>query len=240
MGKIHVLMTKEEILPEKMSGKIAVVLDVLLATTTITSVLQHGAAEVIPVLDGEEAKETAARLSDKPYVLIGEYEGRTIEGFLDPGPSSLKQHVKGKTAILSTTNGTVAIRKSAMAAAVYAGCLLNVTAAARHLLTVHSEETILLICSGSSGQFCLEDFYGAGCFVSELMKEASWEVTDAAAAACLLYESRRDQGLDLLARSRVGRMLEKYGFKDEIAYAGQTGLYPVFPVMENGSMRGRE
>lgn len=49
-GKVHVLLKKEEILEEKLEDKIVVVLDVLLATTTITTVLSHGAEKVIPVL----------------------------------------------------------------------------------------------------------------------------------------------------------------------------------------------
>ncbi|MGD6816933.1 2-phosphosulfolactate phosphatase [Metabacillus sp. 84] len=236
MGKIHVLMKKEDIEPGKIAGKTAVVFDVLLATTTISSVLYNGAKEVIPVLNEQEARETAAGLEEGSYVLIGEYEGRTIDGFLDPGPSGLKDQVSGKTAVLSTTNGTVAIRSSAPAKAVYAASLLNAEAAARHFLRRHSADTLIFICSGSSGQFCIEDFLGAGCLIHLMTGDGQWELTDAALAAKLFYSSYSDQQADILKSSRVGKMLKKYGFEKEAEYAARRSVYHVLPVLNGRSM----
>lgn len=96
MGKIHVVTRKEEIDGAKMKDKIAVVFDVLLATSTIATVLEHGARSVIPVLDGEQARSLAAEMNKDDCMLVGEYEGRTIDGFLDPNPSALKAFAKGK------------------------------------------------------------------------------------------------------------------------------------------------
>ncbi|AZB44007.1 2-phosphosulfolactate phosphatase [Bacillus sp. FJAT-42376] len=238
MGKIHVLMKKEEIDPNKMEGKIAVVFDVLLATTTISSVLFNGAKEVIPVMNAEEARTAAAGLEPNAFVLIGEYEGKTIEGFLDPGPSALKNKVRGKIAILSTTNGTVAIRKSSSAKAVYAASLLNARTAADYLLSEYPEETLILVCSGSSGQFCIEDFLGAGCLIELLTERTPWELTDSALAAKLFYSNLKAKKNELLASSRVGRMLNKYGYGREIDYAGQTNVYDVLPVLKERSLKG--
>ncbi|WP_231889902.1 2-phosphosulfolactate phosphatase [Bacillus sp. SJS] len=237
MGKIHVLLKKEDIQPEKIAGKIAVVFDVLLATTTITSILANGAKEVIPVLNGEEARKAASALEENSFVLIGEYEGKTIEGFLDPGPSMLKNHVSGKTAILSTTNGTVAIRNSASAKAVYAASFLNAKTMAAQLKSEHSEETLILICSGSSGQFCVEDFLGAGYLIELLTLSSTWDLTDSALAAKLFYSSLKSQKTEILSASRVGKMLSQYGFAEEIAYAAQTDVYDVLPILKNRSLK---
>ena len=57
MRKIHVLTRKEEINPTKIVDCTAVIIDVLLATTTIATTLSHGAKEVIPVMDQLEAHE---------------------------------------------------------------------------------------------------------------------------------------------------------------------------------------
>jgi 2-phosphosulfolactate phosphatase len=119
-AKVHVVLKKEELIEEKLEGKIAVVFDILLATSTITTVLHEGAKAVIPVMDGKEALHTASAFSKEEIVLVGEYQGKTIEGFLDPNPSSLKESIPDKTVILSTTNGTVAIRKASEAKKVYA------------------------------------------------------------------------------------------------------------------------
>ncbi len=55
MPKIHLLMQKEFIDPTKLKNCSVIVFDVLLATTTITPLLQHGAKKVIPVLNGDAA-----------------------------------------------------------------------------------------------------------------------------------------------------------------------------------------
>ncbi|SDH89177.1 2-phosphosulfolactate phosphatase [Alteribacillus bidgolensis] len=52
--RIHVIMKKEDIIPERLEGKQAVVFDVLLATTVITSFFAGGAAALYPVLDAKE------------------------------------------------------------------------------------------------------------------------------------------------------------------------------------------
>lgn len=109
--KLHVILQKEAIMPELINkDKVAVVFDILLATTTIATLLHHGAKEVIPVMDGEEALKVAGSFEKSATIIAGESEGLTIEGFVDPLPTILKYVAKGKTIILSTTNGTVAIR----------------------------------------------------------------------------------------------------------------------------------
>ena len=49
--KVHVLFRKEDLDHERLEGKVAIVLDVLFATSTIITALASGATEVIPTLD---------------------------------------------------------------------------------------------------------------------------------------------------------------------------------------------
>src|SRR3954470_14197248 len=184
MTKIHLLMKKEEIREEKIAdgNKIAVVLDVLLATTTIVSALKDGAKEVIPVLHSDEALEVATKFSQGEYILAGELNARPIDGFVYPSPTLIRENIKGKTLILSTTNGTVALRKSAQAEKVYIGSLLNNPAVASSLQHCLDDQNILIICSGNSGETSLEDFYGAGHLIDCLQKQRKYDLTDAAKA----------------------------------------------------------
>ncbi|WP_066174086.1 2-phosphosulfolactate phosphatase [Bacillus marinisedimentorum] len=237
MLKLHLLLKKEEIEEEKMKeNKVAVVFDVLLATSTIASALEYGAAEVIPVLDGKEAKAEAAGRTAGDFLLVGEYEGVTIEGFLSPNPLSLKDEVPGKSVILSTTNGTIAVKKSAQAGRVYAASLLNSSAVADHLAETSKDETIILVCAGSSGEFNVEDFYGAGYFIDCLLQKDNVELdlTDPALAAHLFYMGNRGNGAQVLKASRVGRMLADYGFETEIDYVAGHSSHNVVPVLEDG------
>jgi 2-phosphosulfolactate phosphatase len=231
MGKIHVVTRKEEMDPLKMEGKIAVVFDVLLATSAITTVLHHGAVSVIPVLDAAHAQRWANLLNNEEYILAGEYEGKTIEGFLDPNPSSLKEAAAGKKVILSTTNGTVAIHKSSRSLKVYACSLLNSRAISDQLLAESENETIIIVCSGSAGFFSLEDFYGAGYLISLLTSALDFELSDSARTAKLLYEGNHHDPFHVVSQSRVGKMLNKLGFEEEIHFICRRDCFNIIPVL---------
>ncbi|GAB4072817.1 2-phosphosulfolactate phosphatase family protein [Barrientosiimonas marina] len=238
--KIHLLWKKEEIDEYQISGnKIAVVFDVLLATSTIASCLASGAKEVIPVLDKREALDKAKTLnhaSADDVLLAGESDGLTIEGFLNPVPSALNERVSGKTVILSTTNGTVAIRQAASAKKVYTASLLNGAAVGKRIVNAYEDETIVVVCSGSRNTFCLEDYYGAGYFVTCLINEFGQEnvdLTDSALSATLLFEHMSDQAVSILEQSAVGGMLSKYGLYDDVAYVSQLGKLDVVPLLNN-------
>jgi 2-phosphosulfolactate phosphatase len=233
MPKLHVILKKEEIDEEKISGKVAVVLDVLLATSTITAGLYYGAREVIPALNEQEAREYAKGMEKENYCLVGEFNGKTIEGFLDPNPSALKDKVSGKSLILSTTNGTVAIQKAKNAKKLYVASILNGKAVADKILSSQNE-TVLIICSGSSNQFSLEDFYGAGYLLDCLQTDnrgREWELTDASKTALYFYQSHAERSNELLKAFRVGQMLVKYGFEHELEFAASQDRLPIIPVV---------
>ncbi|CDQ39193.1 MULTISPECIES: 2-phosphosulfolactate phosphatase [Virgibacillus] len=232
--KIHLLLKKEEIDPVQMNQeKLAVVFDVLLATSTITACLKAGAKSIIPVLNEEEALIEAERHSPEEILLVGEYNGITIDGFHDPNPTRLQEHVKGKKVILSTTNGTVAIRKSTSAKSIYVASLLNADAVSNHIVTTYTNETIVAVCSGSKNQFCIEDFYGAGYFISCMVKQIGFEnveLTDSALAAKLFFENTVDSSVQLLLHTRIGKMLESNAY-DAVEYISRCGVYQIVPKL---------
>lgn len=234
--KIHVLLKKEEIDQNKINERqIAVVLDVLLATSTITSCLSFGAKEIYPVLDKNEGL-MLKRKSYEDSILVGEFNGETISGFLDPTPLSLKKHSNNKKIILSTTNGTVAIRNASNAKRVYIASLLNGFAVANNIYQHHfgSDYTIIVICAGSGNNFCLEDFYGAGYFVDQLisMKNTNEiELTDSALSAKLFYQKYQYKSKNILSESRVGKKMMRLGLEDELTFVSQKGLIPIVPQL---------
>lgn len=238
MPKIHLLMKKEDIDQQKLSdNKLVVVFDILLATTTITAALEFGAKEVIPVLNGTEAKKAAEGRIEGSYLLVGEYEGATLEGFLSPNPMGLKEIVSGKTIILSTTNGTVALKNSEMAKRVYAASILNSKAVAQQLRNTHQGESIILICSGSSGEFNIEDFIGAGYFIDCLLTgNFTCELTDAANAAYQFYLGSKGRSEEIIKESNVGQMLTRYGFEEALTFVSKKSVCHVVPVLLDKSV----
>ncbi len=228
--KIHVLTRKEELDTVRAPGKVAIVLDVLFATSTIAAALAHGATDVVPALDEVSARHAAKFEPPGSFVLAGELYAETLPGFAPPTPLALAAHgVAGKRLIYSTTNGTVALRASAEADDVYAAALVNGRAVVEHVLAAHPGKTILVVCSGSMGNFNLEDFYGAGYLVDLLaarLGEQS-DFSDAARAARALFRSA--DPVPRLADCRVGRMMLERGLRHELEFAAQLSTLDVVP-----------
>ncbi|HET7824969.1 MAG TPA: 2-phosphosulfolactate phosphatase [Anaeromyxobacter sp.] len=237
MARIHVLTRKEELDGQRLPGKVVLVVDVLFATSSIAAALANGATEVVPMPDGDAARAEAARRPAGSYVLAGEKDAETLPGFNHPLPLSLSaEAVGGRALILSTTNGSVAIHRSADAARVYAAALVNGEAVIRHVDGALRDETVLVVCAGSGGAFNLEDFYGAGHLVSLLARgNGRHELSDAALAARALHD--RSDALECLAASRIGRRMRDRGLEREVAFAAQKGCFDVVPLLADGRMR---
>ena len=236
--KIHVLTKKEELDSVRIPGKVAVVLDVLFATTTMVTALAHGAADIVPVLDESAARACGKELVAGSFVLAGELYAETLPGFAHPAPLSLLEHgVAGKTVVYSTTNGTVAMTQCSGAARVYCGALLNAGAIVERVLAAHPRETVLIVCSGSGNNFNFEDFYGAGCFVERFAERlgGAADLSDAAKAARTVYRTARTPH-DLLD-CRVGRMMAAKGLAREVEFACRVDALPVVAVLEDGRVR---
>ncbi len=236
MQKIHVLLTKEELDDQRLDGRVVIVLDVLFATTSALAALQAGASSVIPALDADHARRLASELAVGSAILSGELDAETLPGFAHPTPLALLRHeLQGRDLVYSTTNGTVALRKALPAAHVYAASLRNARATIAHVLREHARSTVLIVCAGSSEQFNLEDFYGAGLLVSCLQQAPGQRsYSDAALAAAFLQQG--SDALRCLADSRVGRLMASRGLDAEVHYAAQIHVDSVVARVVDGRL----
>lgn len=235
--RIHVLTKKEELDTVRLAGKVAVVLDVLFATSTMATALARGATEVVPVPDETAARAVAAGYPAGSFVIAGELYAETIDGFAPPTPLALVAHgIDGRSLIYSTTNGTVAMNACAAAVDTYCGALLNGRALVERLATAHRHQSVLLVCAGSMNNFNLEDFYGAGYLVDLLagrLGEGA-DFSDAALAARALF-LHRDPEASLLG-SRVGRLMTERGLAHEVRYAARLSALDVVPRLRDGKL----
>jgi 2-phosphosulfolactate phosphatase len=236
MQKIHVIARKEDFDAARAPGKIAVVLDIIFATSTIITALQHGARAVIPAGNEAQARELAAASPDGRYVLAGEYRAETLAGFQPYNPLAMQDlDLEGRDLIYSTTNGTVALRAASACQRVYAGALLNAGAVARHVAQNFREQTILLVCAGSRGMYSLEDHYGAGCFVRLLREYAGADrvaLTDAAIAAQRLFE--QNDAVETLSASRIGRRMVAKSMLADIRHSAGIDTCPFVAEQVDG------
>jgi 2-phosphosulfolactate phosphatase len=124
-----------------LESTVAIVVDVIRATTTLAVMFEHGCRRVLLAPDITTACATHERL---PHALLaGEVNSAAPAGFdLGNSPAEMAAFpLADREVIFATTNGTRALRACANARAVYAGSLRNasaVCAAALAEVIVHS------------------------------------------------------------------------------------------------------
>lgn len=154
--------------PGSLKGGVAVVVDVLRATTAMVHALAAGCEAVIPCGEIDEARREARRFPIGSALLAGERNGLPIEGFdLGNSPGSFTPALcRGKTVVMTTTNGTRAILASLEAERVLIGAFPNFAATVQAL---HLESrAVHLICAGTDGCISFEDSLLAGALAQHL------------------------------------------------------------------------
>jgi 2-phosphosulfolactate phosphatase len=229
LKRLRVLMTRQEVVPERLAGATAVVIDVFMATTTLLTILENGARSVYPVASLEEAEEVRAKLDAASVLRGGEQDAARIEGY-DHGPfpeEYAPEVVRDKDVIFVTTNGTRAIADTASADRVLLGNLRNARAVARHL-EASGTDSIYLVCAGSAGRFTIEDFLGAATILSYIDVEG-WRLNDGAWMALDFAGRHRGDVSGALKQSRAGRWFvenDRMDAFDFVADVGASGLVP--------------
>lgn len=210
-----------------------VVFDVLRATSSIVTALANGARAVIPVLTRGQAKRMRQEYGGET-LLCGERRGTKIRGFdLGNSPREFtREIVQGKTLIMTTTNGTRAIRRVSGAHCVIMGALLNIAAVGRVLAKA---QRLWVVCAGTEGAVSLEDVAAAGALIRHIQADRGSErlvLTDAARLALITFQTHSHSLTELLRNSAHGRYLAKIGFEDDIHDCAQVNTTNVVPVVE--------
>jgi 2-phosphosulfolactate phosphatase len=231
---LDVLFTPAGLTPAEAQGRTAFVIDILRATTTMCAALAHGARAIIPAGSTEEALRLAQTIGTDDVVLAGEKDCVRIPGFqLGNSPLEMTEAaVRGKTLVVTTTNGTRALLACQGVAAVYAACAANLGAAAeRAREALEREGGLLIVCAGRGGAFSLDDAYCAGRLVEAVLGDRRRRrgLSDAAIASLDLVRRYGQNWERPLSRSRAGRELTRLGFRADLLDAARVDAYPVLP-----------
>lgn len=214
-------------------GGVAVVIDVLRASTTILHALQAGCESVIPCLEVEAARALARSLPLGEALLGGERGGQPIPGFdLGNAPEEYtSERCRGRTLVFTTTNGTRAIHACVDADEVYLGGFVNLAAIARLIerhLSGDRPQPVHLVCAGTDGQISFEDtlFAGALCrAVAYFQDQATPAGNDNALLAQAAAPRAYDQLPGLLRQGAGGRNLIEIGRAADIDRAAQVDRF---------------
>ncbi|MFZ4576226.1 MAG: 2-phosphosulfolactate phosphatase [Phycisphaerales bacterium] len=202
---VRVVVHADHIDEDEFRGSVAVVLDVLRATSTIVTALANGAKSFHVCLTVEEARQRAVQLGPRT-LLGGERGGVLIPGFdLDNSPLSFsRERVEGRDVVFTTANGTAALLKAGRADEVYVGSLLNAQAVSNRIAS--DPRPVIILCSGTRSQISLDDCIGGGAIAARLLQSGRrWGGDDGLRLCASAYEAALAHGLvDALAESRGG------------------------------------
>jgi 2-phosphosulfolactate phosphatase len=231
MNKIEVATTAGAVQATQTQGNIAVVIDVLRASSVICTALHNGAKAIIPV----ETLDEAFTLRSENCLLAGERQGFKPEGF-DLGNSPLEykpEIIAGKDIILTTTNGTRAIKNSRDATEIIIASFLNLDALCSYLLSQPLD--VCIVCAGTENRFSLDDALCAGNIISTLCeKSTAVNLTDSAFAHKTLYESI---GWNLQQALQDGcthySYLNHNGFATDVDFCLRKNVFNILPKLSN-------
>jgi len=174
------------------TNDIYIVIDVIRATTTLTTVFDSGATRVYAANSLEQARSGARIFSHR--LLCGERNVQPVPGF-DYGnsPAQFAQmDLTRQELILTTTNGTRAFYACPTSSTRLAGCFYNAHAVTAHALALAQEKgsNVVIVCAAESNYFAVDDATCAGYLALELQRQQpSIEVHDDVRAAQALYEA---------------------------------------------------
>jgi 2-phosphosulfolactate phosphatase len=169
------------------SSKVAIIVDALRASSTIVAMFEAGAHEVGVAANKDEALALAGGARER-YLLCGEVGGVKPAEF-DHGnsPSEIGAlQLAGQDVILSTSNGTRALRAVAEAPLALVGTGRNASAVAGYALAAaeRASADLVVVCAGDDlgTVFSLEDFFFAGLLVDRLagLRCFRWPVDESA------------------------------------------------------------
>lgn len=231
---VHVHLLPKLFEPETLQGGVAVVIDVLRASTTIIHALAAQAPSVIPCGEVEIARTVAQELPAGTVLLGGERHGERIAGFdLDNSPLKyLPEVLAGKTLVFTTTNGTRALERCQLAARVLIGAFANRRAIIETL--VADGRPVHLVCAGTDGYITAEDVLFAGS-IAQAVRERRGDRSipdDETQLALALWQSTGDDPSrirQVLRDSRGGLNLLELGFDPDIDRSATCDLFTLVP-----------
>lgn len=231
------MVTQKELVdPSKLVNCLTAVIDVFLATSTISFLLDNK-YEPIYAMNGVENAKCFARNHNHSYMLLGESKGKTVKDFIYPDPSLIEPVTEKCAAIISSTNGTKAINKAKTARKMYISSIVNGHIISERLHAYHKQNSIVLICAGNDNRFSLEDFVGAGQIINYLMKKGDYILSDSAILAQETFLHAELASFKNLYTSETATLLQSFHYKKAIDFVlNNVEKVDVVPVYENGKI----
>lgn len=233
--KIDIIVSADDIKKEKILNKSVIVIDVLRATSVIITAINNGCNKVIPVLTIEEALEIYDKDREK-YIMGGERKALKIEGFhCSNSPLEYsRQVVENKTLIITTSNGTRAIKRSTLAKNILIGAFINAEDVANRSINLNNDVTI--VNAGTYGQFSIDDFICSGYIISCIMRKIKAVLTDISKTALYIYEQNTDI-ITFIKKASHYKRIERLKLYNDLEYCCKKDIIKIVPEYIDGVIK---
>ena len=212
-----------------------VVVDLLRATSVISTAFHYGIESIIPVMTLDEALS----YKNKPkHIIAAERNTLLIDGF-EFGNSPfhyIDKNLKGKTLALTTTNGTKAIHMAKTNKLITAS-FVNIDAVVEFL--VKDNKDVVILCSGWKGLYNLEDTVFAGALSEKLISSKFFSSNcDSLTSSIQLYLNGKDNLYKYLENSSYRkRNSTKEVLKDTKFCLNPTFKSDAVPIFIKGKLK---
>jgi 2-phosphosulfolactate phosphatase len=214
-------------------NKIIIIVDILRASTMITTLFENGAKRIIPVTSLEEALE----YKKNGFLVVAERNGKKVEfADFDNSPFSfMGEKVIGKTLVYSSTNGTNTINLAKNSETILIASFLNLSAVSDFLYKERKD--ILIVCSGWKGNYCIEDSLFAGALANDLINKASHQtICDSSLTSIDLWNLAKNDLAKYIQKISQYKRLKDFGFDQIVDYCFQLDISKVIPVYKEESI----
>lgn len=234
MRRLNVCLTSDLFHHYDEGDKLVLVVDILRATSVISTAFHYGISELIPVSSLEEAKQY---LNKEGYIVAAERNAEPIEGIpLGNSPFQyMNDDVKNKRLVLTTTNGTKSI-KLASKHEVISASFVNQDAVYNFIMK--SKKDVVVLCSGWKGLVNMEDSIFAGILSDRLLKTNEFQSQCDSVLASVAI--KRDAGNDLfsyLKDSAHRNRLKHLNMEADTKFClNPTFKSSIIPILKNGKL----
>lgn len=218
------------------SDSIVVIIDVLRATSTIATALYNGAREIIPVDSVAECIKLGKQME---VITAGERDGQIAEG-LQYGNTPFQyttEFIKGKTLVLTTTNGTRLLHMAlaANAKGIITGSFCNISAVCDYLSAQNKD--VVLACAAWKNRVNIEDSLFAGAVIKRIKNNFSG-LCDASQIAETLFEQADGNLFEFMKAKNASHYhrLMGFGLEEDIRYCLTEDNANVLSIYSNGRL----
>ena len=218
------------------SSSIVVIIDVLRATSTITTALYNGAKAIIPVDSVTECIRLGKQIEG---ITAGERDGLIAEG-LSYGNSPFEypaEFIGGKTLVLTTTNGTkllhMALDKGAKE--IVTGSFPNLSAVCDYLVAM--KMPVILGCAAWKDRVNIEDTLFAGAVISRI-KDHFHINCDSSQMAETMYNDAKEDLYEFMKSKNASHYhrLSRYGLEKDIRYCLTADVANILCLYKEGKL----